>query len=180
MIYEPREDSLLLKKYVKKLSRNKSFLDIGSGSGILAETAIKAKAKLVLASDIDPESVKLLKQKNIKAVKSDLFANIKEKFDLIVFNPPYLLKDEREDKESKRVTTGGKKGDEIILKFLKQAPKHLNKNGKILLIISSLTPKNRINHLLKNQNLKRKILEAQSFFFEKIECWEITINHNNE
>ena len=54
MIYEPREDSYLLQKYVKKYSKGKYFLDIGSGSGIQAKTAIKAKAKSVLATDINP------------------------------------------------------------------------------------------------------------------------------
>jgi methylase of polypeptide subunit release factors len=46
----------------------------------------------------------------------------------------------REDKESALATTGGKQGDELILKFLKQAQKHLTKKGIILLVLSSLTP----------------------------------------
>ena len=174
MIYTPGEDSYLLEKYLKKFSKNKKVLDIGSGTGILAEAAKKAKAKSVLASDINTESIKLLKKKNIKSVKSNLFEKIKGKFDLIVFNPPYLPEDKRENEESRRATTGGKKGDEIILKFLKQAKKHIKKDGKILIIISSLTPQNKINNLLKKQNMSKRVLEKKSFFFEKIMVWEIS------
>jgi len=155
MIYEPKEDSFLLEKAVRKYAKGKSFLDMGSGSGIAAEAAKETGAKSILASDINQEAVDFLKNKGILAVKSDLFDKIKGKFDIIAFNPPYLPKDKREDKESSLATTGGKKGDEIILKFLKDALKHLENNGVILLILSSLTPKGRINRLINKKQLKR-------------------------
>jgi len=174
MIYQPAEDSYLIEKQIKKYAKNKSVLDMGSGSGILAKSAIKNKALSVLAVDINPEAVKHLKKNNIPCVKSNLFSNIKEKFDLIMFNPPYLPRDKREDKQSQLATTGGKKGDEIILKFLKQVKKHLNKKGKILLLLSSLTPKDKILFLLKNQNLKHKKIAEEKLFMESLEVWEIS------
>lgn len=108
MIYPPREDSFLLEREVKKYAKGKSFLDIGTGSGIQAKAAKQAGAKSVLAADINPESLKHLKVQGINVVKSNLFSNIKRKFDLIAFNPPYLPRDKREDKESALTTTGGK------------------------------------------------------------------------
>ena len=175
MMYEPKEDSFLLKEQVKKYAKNKTVLDIGSGSGIQAETAIKSGAKNVLATDIKDYIIKYLKNKSIKAIRSNLFSALKnKKFDLIIFNPPYLPEDKREDRKSKVSTTGGKRGDEIILRFLKQAPKYLNKNGKIFLVISSLTPQQRINKLLEKQKLKRIIIAEQKFFFEKLEVLEIS------
>lgn len=173
MIYSPREDSYLLEKYVKKYSKGKSVLDMGSGSGIQAKAAQLSKAKYILASDINPESVNLLKKEGINAIKSDLFSNIKEKFDIIAFNPPYLPEDEEEDKESKLITSAGKKGDEIIVKFLKQAKNHLKKRSTILLIVSSLTPKSNINNIIKKQYTKKTVLETKSFFFETLEIWKI-------
>ena len=119
-IYLQREDSFLLQKAVKKSAKSKRVLDMGAGSGIQAQTALKAGAKNVLAIDIDPEVIAHLKKQNLKAIKSNLFQNVNGKFDLIVFNPPYLPEDRREDKESARVTSGGKKGDEILMRFLKQ------------------------------------------------------------
>jgi release factor glutamine methyltransferase len=171
MIYQPREDSFLLKKEIKKRAKGKSFLDMGSGTGIQARAAISAGASSVLAADINKESIRELKNQNIPAVCSNLFSKIREKFDIISFNPPYLPKDKLEGKESALATSGGKQGDEIILKFLKQAKSHLKKNGIILLVISSLTPKKRIFALLKKQGLKHKALSSEKFFFEALEVW---------
>ena len=173
MIYEPAEDSHLLAEAVKKYSKGKKVLDVGSGSGIQAETAINSKASSVLCTDISPEVISHLKSKNFKAIKSNLFSKVKGKFDLIVFNPPYLPLDKIEDKESKIITTGGKRGDEIILRFIKQVPKHLNKGGIILLLLSSLTPKDKILPLLKANNLHHKIISKKNLFMEKLEVLEI-------
>lgn len=175
MIYQPAEDSCLLSKEVAKRAKGKSFLDMGSGSGILAETAEKAQAKSVLATDIQDDVVKHLKSKNIPCIKSDLFEKVKGKFDIIAFNPPYLPHDAREDKESQIATTGGKKGDEVILKFLKQAKAHMKKDSIILLLLSSLTPRAKILALLSALGLKHKVIAEKRIFFEKLEVWEIKI-----
>lgn len=164
MIYKPREDSFLLQKYVKKYAKGK-VLDMGTGSGIQAITALK-KTKDVLAVDVNPEAIKLLKKKKIKAKVSNLFSNVKGKFDLIIFNPPYLPEDEREPKDSAQATTGGKKGYEIIEKFLKQARKHLKKEGKILLLFSSLT--GNVEKLIKKYKYDFKKLEEKKLFCEKL------------
>ena len=86
MIYEPAEDSELLKKYVSKYSKDKHFLDMGAGSGIQGKAAAKAGAKSVLAVDIDSTVVNFLKKEKVEVVKSDLFENMNGKFDLIAFN----------------------------------------------------------------------------------------------
>ncbi len=173
MIYEPAEDSYLLESEVRKIVKGKSFLDIGSGSGIQALSALNNGVKSVLTSDINEESVKMLKSKGIKAINSDLFKNIKGKFDLIAFNPPYLPEDRKEDKESGKITTGGKKGDEIILRFIREAKNHLNHYGIILLVVSSLTPKQRIKKLFNSLKLTHKKIAEKKLFFEKLEVWEI-------
>ena len=55
-IYEPAEDSYLLQKYVKELAIGR-VLDMGTGSGIQAITALKnLQVRLVLAVDINPEA----------------------------------------------------------------------------------------------------------------------------
>jgi len=166
MIYEPAEDSFLLQKYVEKYASGK-VLDIGSGSGIQAEAALK-KTKNILAVDINKESVKLLKKKGINAKYSDLFSNVKGKFDLIIFNPPYLPEEEKEDLETKLVTTGGKYGYEILGRFFKDTKKFLNKNGKILIVFSSLTNKKKVDSLIKKYGFKFKLLEEKGLFFERL------------
>lgn len=164
MIYEPAEDSFLLQKHVKKYAYGK-VLDMGAGSGIQALTALE-KTKDVVAVDIDPSAVKLLKEKGIKAKVSDLFSNVKGKFDLIIFNPPYLPEDKREPKDSALTTAGGKRGYETIEKFLKQAKDFLKKDGKILMVCSSLT--GNVEELFKKYGYSFRKLDEEKFFFEKI------------
>ena len=174
MIYEPREDSYLLAKYVKKCAKGR-VLDMGTGSGIQALTALE-KTKEVEAVDVNKEAVKLVKSKGVNAYVSDLFSNIKGKFDLIIFNPPYLPLEKKYCSIKLDVNyvndvaiVGGKKGSEIIERFFKQASKYLKKEGKILIVVSSLTPK--VEKIMKENNFKFRILEKKRIFFEELKVY---------
>lgn len=164
MIYEPREDSYLFKKWVEKLAIG-NVLDLGTGSGIQAEAA-KEKGCEVVAVDIDKEAVEFVKKKGINAFVSDLFSNVSGKFDTIIFNPPYLPEDEFEDFESKLTTTGGKKGFEILERFFSGVGKYLKYNGIILIVFSSLTGD--VDSIIKKNGFKFKLLEKEHIFFEDI------------
>ena len=174
LIYQPAEDSFLICDAVAKLKNlnNKKILEMGSGSGVIAEALINnhADEKNLTLVDINLEAIKNLKQKfpKSKVVRSDLFKKIHGKFDLIIFNPPYLPTDKKEDKESKLATAGGKIGSEIINRFLKQANTYLEKNGKIILLTSSLTKR------IDWQDYEKKILEEKKIFFEELVVWELT------
>ena len=165
MIYEPAEDSFLLQKHIKKYSKNKKILDMGTGSGIQALEA-KKNASKVLACDINKGCVNYVKKLGIKTIKSDLFSNIKEKFDLIIFNPPYLPEEPLEPLDSKISTTGGKKGNEILKKFLSKAKNYLNPKGKILILFSSLTPD--VINIFKKYDYKYKKLDSSKISFETL------------
>ena len=149
-----------LKKQIK--NKNIKVLEIGVGSGIQLKTLKQLEIKNISGVDINSEAVKYCKQQGFNCIQSDLFEKIKGKFNLIIFNPPYLPEDKREPKKSQLATTGGKKGSEIINKFLKQAKKHLEKEGKIFLLVSNLT---------KNINFKgynKKIISQKKVFFEEL------------
>ncbi len=164
MIYEPREDSFLLVRYVREYAKG-SVLDIGTGSGIQAEIALKNKCK-VLATDIDKEAVNFVRKKGLRAIVSNLFDNVKGKFDLIIFNPPYLPEDKDEPKDSRLITTGGKDGFEVLERFLKDAKNYLKKDGKILIVFSSLT--GNVDKILKKYNYEFECLEEKKLFFETL------------
>jgi len=179
-IYKPAEDSYLLQEtllaYLKDKPENIKILDMGSGSGIQALTCKKLKFKNVLAADINPESIKHLKKQNLKARKTNLFSNIKTKFDIIIFNPPYLPDDKREPKDSQLQTTAGKQGNELIIKFLNQAKKHLTSDGAILLLFSSLSKPKAIKQKANQLKYKLKLLnKANLQFFEKLFVYELTL-----
>lgn len=173
-IYEPREDSFFLANFLKnylKKNKVKNYLDMGTGSGILSGVASEFIDKdKILAVDINLASVKILKKKNFSSLKSNLFSKIprNKKFDLITFNAPYLPEDEnyKEPKESKTITTGGKRGDEISIKFLKQAEKFLKNNGRIFLLISSLTPLERIKKFNPKKVSEKKLFLEKLFILE--------------
>lgn len=168
MIYQPREDSFLIEKEVIKLAKGKKFLDMGAGSGILGKSAMKAGAKEVVFADINPEVITKLQKEGLNVVRTNLFSKIKEKFDLISFNPPYLPEDEREDKDSALATTGGKEGDEILCRFMKEVSSHLLKDGEILLLLSSLTPMQRFDDICKRKNFVYRKIAEEKFDFEEL------------
>ncbi|MBS3071142.1 MAG: hypothetical protein A2639_00465 [Candidatus Staskawiczbacteria bacterium RIFCSPHIGHO2_01_FULL_34_27] len=182
-IYIPSEDSFLLSKVLEEkllllLKKNPKlkFLEIGVGSGVQLKTAKKLHVKNIFGVDINPKAVNECKKLGFDVIKSDLLSNVKGKYDLIIFNPPYLPIYNKEPKSSRISTTGGKKGDEIILRFLKKLKNHLTKNGKAFLVLSSLTPKSKINLELKKQNFKKKIVSKENLFFENLFVLEIKIS----
>jgi release factor glutamine methyltransferase len=180
-IYQPAEDSYLLQKEIENhLSKIKdkeiNILDMGSGSGIQAETCRNFRFNNILCADINPEAIELLRTKKFKTITSNLFRKIEKKFNLIIFNPPYLPEDEREPKDSRAETTAGKKGYEIILRFLKQAKSHLEKQGTILLLVSSLSQPKIIKKEAKHLGYKLKKLASQKLFFEELIVYEIRQN----
>jgi len=111
-MYNPEEDSYLLSEAIEKHlsnlnNKNIKTLDLGTGSGIQAETMSHfIEKKNILCSDIDDFSLNHVKNKGFKVLTSNLFSKIQGKFDLITFNPPYLP----ENKHDKGIDTyGGKK-----------------------------------------------------------------------
>ena len=140
-IYTPREDSFLLKKvminYIIK-TNPKKLLDMGTGSGILAKTAFSLGVKKVVASDINKQALKKIKVDSPKIIclHSNLFDNIKEKFDIIVFNTPYLPMDE--DKSLLDPIWSG--GRDFIDNFLSESKKFLKPRGIVLFTYSSKDP----------------------------------------
>lgn len=167
MIYDPQEDSYLLEECVKKHAKGK-VLDMGTGSGIQAKAALKNTSD-ILAADINLEAVESCQKQKINTIQSDLFSNIKDSFDTIIFNPPYLPKEELEDKESQQTTTGGKQGHEILEKFLSQAREHLNKDGIILIVCSSLTGD--VEKIFIKYNYKFTTLKKEKHFFEELKVY---------
>ena len=151
-----------MEKWVKKLASG-DVLDIGTGTGILAFAAAE-KSKKVIGIDIDKEAIEYAKSKNkfknVNFKLSDLFSNINGKFDLIIFNPPYL--------PSSKYDNGIDTTDNgIIEKFLKEAIGFLKKDGKILLCLSSLT-----NIKFDKKYLWEK-LDEKNVGFEKIYVYKL-------
>lgn len=177
-IYSPAEDSFLLssviqEKVSKLVEKNPEvkILEVGAGSGVQLKVLLTLgiKKKNIFSCDINLQAVKHCKKLGFNCVYSDLFENIRGKYDLIIFNPPYLPENPDEPKDSQIATTGGKKGSEIINEFLLQAKSHLTKDGKIFLLTSSLTKG------INWKGYRKKKLATQKLFFEELYVWEICL-----
>ena len=176
-IYQPEEDSYLMSNILEnqlpallKLNPNLNFLEIGCGSGIQLQKALEGGLlhENILGCDILHESVKHCKRLGFNCIKSNLFSNIPlRKFDLIIFNPPYLQEDFNEPEDSKLSTTGGELGSELINEFLHQAKDFLNSDGRILLLTSSFTKG------VNWSGFGRKLIKSKKIFFEELYVWEV-------
>lgn len=168
-VYESREDSNMLERYVRQYAKGK-VLDMGTGSGIQAIAAAQNKnVSSVVAVDIQKGVIeyckKNIRHKKIKFIQSDLFKNIKGKFNTIIFNPPYLP---QELKLKDLTIEAGKKGYEVIERFLDDANIFLKKEGLVLIVFSSLTKKEKVEEFIRNNLLDFEELEKAHFFFEDI------------
>lgn len=171
MIYMPKEDSYLIRRNILKyMKEGDKVLDMGSGSGILAKEALR-KSSEVLCVDIDKESVDKLREEGLDVVESDLFGNVSGKFDLIIFNPPYLPE---EKGDSGLDTTGGKEGYELIERFLVCVGEYLEKDGKILLLFSSLTNKKKVDEIILREGYNFELIDKKKLFFEVLYVYLIT------
>ncbi|MCK5107773.1 MAG: methyltransferase [Nanoarchaeota archaeon] len=174
-MYQPREDSFLLERNVENLAFGK-VLDMGTGTGILAIAAAKnQKVKSVMAADINKEAILYVldvcvnEGMPVTVIQSNLFENIDEKFDTIIFNPPYLPNDGPKD----YALDGGEKGHELTEKFLMDAKTHLNENGQILLLFSSLTNKDIVDAILRRENYKFEQVDSMKMDFEELYIYVI-------
>lgn len=166
-MYQPGEDSFLLLEWLKKQElKEEKLLDMGTGTGILALEAAERGAT-VTAADIDPEAVETVKDAaeeqglEVETVETDLFEKIESRFDLIVFNPPYLPGKEIDEED--RTWRGGEEGIELTERFLREAENYLEKNGRIVFVASSRADLNRLR-----EEFELETVDSTELWFETL------------
>lgn len=107
---------------IKKISGN--VLDFGCGYGAIGIYVAKNTNANVHMIDINKRSLKLafknadINHVNVKIYESNIYENVKDKFDYIITNPPIRV------------------GKKILYQILFSAKNILNDNGELLLVIN--------------------------------------------
>jgi len=132
----------------------------------------------VVATDINDHALKCAlkntianKIYNIEFRQGNLFeAVIGRKFDLILFNTPYLPtnEDEKIDQEINAAWDGGVDGREIIDQFINELKDYLNENGRVQLVQSSLSDNDKTIARLEEMGFNTEITATEKCFFEEI------------
>ena len=155
----PLDSNLLAKTVLKEVKETDKILDMGTGSGIQAILAA-SKSVDIVAVDVNPFAVECAKlnvelnklSSRIKVRKSDLFRNIKEKFDLIIFDPPFRWSKPRDLWERSCADE-----DYVTLQnFFEEAERHLTDGGRILVHFGTSGDISFFRYLIRKNGFKRK------------------------
>ncbi len=170
-VYEPAEDTFLLAENLA-VKNGDTALDVGTGTGLIA-LLMARKARYVLGVDINPIAVELTREnarlngiKNVEFRLSNLFENVAGKFDIITFNAPYLPGEPEEPIDLALV--GGKRGREVLDRFIEEVPTYLKPGGTVQIVQSSITGVEKTLELLRKKDLNPEITAKKHVFFEDI------------
>jgi len=184
-VYEPAEDSFLFAENLN-LQGAEIVLDVGTGCGILGILAAE-QASVVLSVDLNPYAIRCAKknaklndlQNVVHHLQGDLFTPISKsfKFDLILFNAPYLPANKNEtDSWIERAWSGGATGREIIDRFIDEAPNYLKQKGRVLLMQSTLARIDRTMLRFTDCGMKTRVVAERVLpFFETMKLIEASV-----
>jgi len=170
-VYEPAEDSLLLAEAALSIIKHsENILEVGCGSGIICAVIKKNTHAKITGIDINPYAAQCTRDNGVEAIRGDLLDCIRGKFDIIIFNPPYLPTG-----DSERTTgwinialDGGPDGRKIINRFLEDAGSNLLENGRILMLVSSLTGIEEVKSKMKSLGFQIEERNKERFNFEQL------------
>ncbi len=115
-------------------------LDLGCGAGAAA-LSLAARCREVIATDINPRAIVFTRinallndLNNIVPRVGDMFAPVAgETFDLVVSQPPFVP--QPEGAAAATFLYGGRRGDELPLRLLRELTPHLSSGGRAVVLI---------------------------------------------
>jgi release factor glutamine methyltransferase len=177
LVYEPSEDSFLLADTaLREAEPGMHILEVGTGSGFVSAVLLaNLKDIRLIATEINPNAARCAKANGVEIIRTDLFRGIRLKipearFDLILFNPPYLptSKEEKVPGWLNYAFDGGISGRETLDRFLDEVRDYLRPGGKILVLISSITGLEAVEERIKSLGFKADVAGRKKVSFEEL------------
>ena len=153
----------LLDSWLRRYKGEKqSAFDIGIGSGVLTFQLLKQGFQKIYGTDSNPNAIigltdnPISLQSKVELLYGDLFAKNFTKTELIVFNPPWLPASQNLDGLDKAIYYNS----EMFSRFFTEAVKHLQPNGRVVLLFSNLA---RITKVDDSHPIERELAEGGRF-----------------
>lgn len=143
------ETELLAESVVKSAEKGDKILDMCTGSGCIAVSVAKAladKGVSVTAADLSDAAIMLAKENaelngvSVSFVQSDMFTNVRGRFNIIVCNPPYIksgeipyIQKEVREYEPRVALDGGEDGLEFYRRIAADVKSYLAKDGMLIM-----------------------------------------------
>jgi len=188
-VYEPAEDTFQLLEAIQ-VNKEDTVLEIGAGCGLISLDCARSGAQVV-CTDINPYAVKLARRNcvrnrslligSMEVRLGDLFSAVKtnEKFDIVIFNPPYLPTRPEEKIGGAGwfdvATDGGVDGLTVTKRFIDGIHKHLHKHGHAFFVFSSLADRTKLDTYLSDAGLHSKIVLSRWFDDEQIDIYCLSL-----
>jgi len=170
VVYQPAEDSGLLAEAAIEEAHGR-VLEVGTGSGWVAQRIAEERGLDVVGSDRNPHAARQARERGVEGVVADLLSPFRvDAFDAVCFNPPYLPTDPDNEWDDwmEHALSGGESGRELIEPFLDDVGHVLAPGGVALLLVSSLTGYDEVLALAEDAGFAAEPVIEESFPFETL------------
>lgn len=157
------------------LNGDSEILDMGTGSGVCAVFAAK-HARRVVAVDINAAAVRcaginaLLNhvEHKIDVRQGDLFEPVRdERFDAILFNPPFVHADSRDDRDR------AWRSNDVAPRFAAGLSTYLKPGGYALVVLSTFGDAREFLEEFRKQNFQISVLAERRFVNERLTIFRV-------
>jgi release factor glutamine methyltransferase len=172
----PRTGAFLASQIDSKLVHDDcEVLDMGTGSGVGAVFAAR-HARRVVAVDINPAAVRCASinallnhlEHKIEVRHGDLFAGLSsERFDLVLFNPPFLLGKPRDDRDRAWRST------DVAERFAAGLAAQLKPGGYALVVLSTFGDGMVFLNEFRRHEFALSVLAGRRFLNERLTLFKL-------
>lgn len=153
---------VLVENYLKYNHDNKKILDVGCGYGFIGIVLSKVTNSYVEMVDVNKRALHLTERNinenkvNAKAYMSDAYQSVKDKYDVIITNPPIRA------------------GKEKVLEILNGSVEHLNSGGELWFVIRKDQGAKSIVKVLNKELIVENTEKSKGFYiFRAKKYWKV-------